>query len=183
MGNELNLRDPEIEFDYISDKILWEKILGDLYPLDINDPESDEIKLGYYFKTALVNIKNSNHKTRMIFPEQSFFYDTHQERCEAFGLLCDILIRFKKPVSGIFIEIPKHNSVAKRVDFSPAHIYYDGTEYPLLNKERDRIEISLTEKTFIEFYKYCFAKEPDINNGSRSLRFSFLCFRGFMLPQ
>ncbi len=177
---------PEFDFEFVSDSILWDKIFCSPVPVEFNKAKSPSINLSKFFEVneAFIDSNKGYLVKRKLLIAKECFYNKDPERDLAFQGLCNFLIRYNRPFRDCYISVPNHPEVEKREEYLPADIYYKKPQFPLLNEKKDRLRLDLYPSFFKELYKYCFGCEYDlrvITDDSCSLDFSFECFCGFIL--
>lgn len=177
--------DKNTEFEYVNDRILWDKIFTNPIPKDFTNPGLGEINLSHYFNVEefIINTSKGKKPRKLLSTEEKFYLVNEDESIEAFLALRNLLIKFKRPYRDCYVRVPNHPDIEPEEEFLPADIYYSVPQYPLVNETKTMMKFALDEDTFDYMHAYCFGfKFTDKHLlESFELDFSVKCFCGFLL--
>lgn len=182
--NLINFYDPNIEFGYINDDTLWEKLFHNPFPKDIQNVRKGSVILSNYFDVQLkfIDTERGYKKERKFLSPKEIFFDIDQyKRNTVFTALCDFLIRFKRPYRDCYLMLPYHPESRYEPMGYPSSLYYRTPQYPDIDKEKNIINFTVNLDVFNALCLYSFNQEMGKEEGDYTIGYAFDYFCGFVL--
>jgi hypothetical protein len=174
-----------IDYIFYSNKELWGKIFMNPVPVSFSVKTGIKINLSMFFKVESVSLETKKCTkicTRIVFLDKYFSVEPLIQ-AHAFRSLCNFLIRFHKSLICCYVYVPNHPDISPVLKYSPMVLGQDDPFIPTMNKDQDKLHLTLIEPLFYDLYMYCFGKEyiPKRNEIGFSIDFPFSCIRGCIL--
>lgn len=183
MTNKNIVFNPFLDFDYVSDSILWDDIFQKPFPVDLRNLKEGYVELTEYFEVENCFIDSGRGykiPRKALNPTNNFFDTSRDKRIRAFRCMSNFLNRFNRPFRDCVLYVPNHPDIKPDKKFTPINFYSKTPMLPMLNDQGDMLRVVLLPQIFNEISWYCF-KERRYEGRNHYLDFSFECFGGFLL--
>ncbi len=181
--------DPDLNFKYLSDFILWDQIFKKPFPVDLKNLSKGSVTLSNYFEVETFFIKLPNEKyerpTSQILPKEEFHQVEDKKRDVAFLTLCEFLVRFGRPYIACYINMPRNENVEINQEYHPASIFHQTPRYPII--KNGMLCIRFLEENRVSYEEFCYYMFGEAKNDARynceclNIGYGSRFFCGFLL--